>query len=534
MGNSKYLDNLNKGEREALINKLWTQQNHKCFICGKDIDLDLQPVDIDHIKPLVNNGKDDPSNFGLTHDHCNRSKKDADLVIARKLYELDDIIAEANAKKETPSLKHVLLHYNGSKYDFRSKIEGDELVYSFSDMGDVEIKRAKIFVDQLSKEKTSFIEVPIEYLYHDEIINPRGINSSISLLMKEFHKPNPQLHLSLARIDDNKIKIFDGQHKAVTQILLGVRKIVVRLFIDSDVERLTETNTIAGSKLKQIAFDKSIVRQLHNTLYAETISRYRKDHYLNEDDLSFSEQKIVDHFKGQRANVKLYVVNAQKDAITRSQDNLLYPYINFEGRGTSLPLSYSTFEKTFLSTFVNAKTILSTPLNWRDDEGMNPRYLEQTQLIKLCNIIAEELLINRYDSERGTYRIEADITNGNGSSITDDHLVSYRLFKEEIMYNWIKLLRKVVINYFANTGENYDENNLFMTKLGDQVWINIRNFVINLRELPLWKDRGLSATIFGGKNNYDFWEKVFTTGQTPDGTQVLSGPINLVNMIKSI
>jgi 5-methylcytosine-specific restriction endonuclease McrA len=83
MGNSKYLDNLNKGERQALINKLWTQQNHKCFICGKDIDLDLQPVDIDHIKPLVNNGKDDPSNFGITHDHCNRSKKDADLVIAR-------------------------------------------------------------------------------------------------------------------------------------------------------------------------------------------------------------------------------------------------------------------------------------------------------------------------------------------------------------------------------------------------------------------------------------------------------------------
>ena len=45
MGNSKYLANLNKGERQTLINKLWTQQNHKCFICGKDIDLDLQPVD---------------------------------------------------------------------------------------------------------------------------------------------------------------------------------------------------------------------------------------------------------------------------------------------------------------------------------------------------------------------------------------------------------------------------------------------------------------------------------------------------------
>ena len=338
--------------------------------------------------------------------------------------------------------------------------------------------------------------------------------------------------MALARLDNGKVKIFDGQHKTVAQILLGVKKVVVRLFIEPDVERLVETNTIAGSKLKQIAFDKAIVRQLHNTLYAETISRYRKEHYLAEDDLSFSEYNLVQHFKGQRGNVKQYIINSQKDAITRSQDNELFPYINFEGRGTTLPLSYSTFEKTLLSTFVNAKTILKTPLDYKNEEGSNPRYLEQYQLVKLCNIIAEELLINRYDSERGTHRIEADIVNGNGATITDDHLVAYRLFKEEIMYNWIKQIRRVIINYFANTGTNYDEENLFMTKFDERIWDNIKNYIDNLRELPLWKDRAMAATVFGGKNNYDFWETVFTTAKSPDGSQVLAEPINYVKMIQ--
>ena len=306
-------------------------------------------------------------------------------------------------------------------------------MYSFDNAGDTSIKRTEIFLDTLSNEKTAFISVPIEYLYHDDKINPRGINSSISLLIKEFHKPNPQLHLSLARIDDGKIKIFDGQHKAVAQIMLGVRNVVVRLFIEPDVDRLVETNTIAGSKLKQIAFDKAIVRQLHDTLYAERLRKYQKDHFLDEDDFSFSEQNLANHFRGERGNVKLYIINSQKNAITRNPENKLQSYINFDGRGTSLPLSYSTFEKTLLSAFVNAKTILSSPINFKMDEGLNPRILEKEQLVLLCNIIAEELLIGKYDDEVGTNKIENKIATGVGNTITDDHLIACRLFKEEIM-----------------------------------------------------------------------------------------------------
>lgn len=532
MGNSKYLDSLSKDQYKELSKKLWGIQNHKCFICEKEIDIDLNNTNIDHIKPLANNGKDDVSNFAITHEHCNKSKQDADLEVAKRILRLENIIKNSENNGETASLKHVLKHYNGSKYNFKYKVENEMLVYSFDEIGQTEIKKSQIFVDTLSNEKTAFIEVPIEYLYHDDDLNPRGLNSSVNLLIKEFYKPNPQLQISLARIDDNKIKIFDGQHKSVAQIMLGVKKIIVRLFIDSNFDRLMTTNLNAGKQLKQIAFDKAIVRQLHDSLYASRIQRYRDENSLSNDDLSFSEQKLVDYFKGEKGNVKLYIINSQKNSITRTNENKLQSYINFEGRGNELPLSYSTFEKTFLSRFINSKTILSTPLDYKVDEGLNPRILEKDQAIHLCNIIAEEILINKYDDSVGTYRIENSIVAGKGDSIPDDHLAAYRLFKEEIMYNWIKYIELLINNHFAYSGTMYDRENLLQQKFSETLWDNIRTFIINLRNMPVWKDRSMSATVFGGKNNYEFWNTVFATGKTPDGTPIIIKPINVTEMIK--
>lgn len=531
MGSSKYLDSLTSNEYKELSRKLWDIQNHKCFICEQEIDIELNTTNIDHIKPLANNGKDDESNFAVTHEHCNKSKQDADLVVAKRICKLESIIKAAENDNETASLKHVLNYYGGSKLDFKYKIEDDLLVYSFDEVECGKIHKTQILTDTLSGEKTAFIEVPIEYLFHDDDLNPRGLNSSVNLLIKEFYKSNPQLHVGLARIDDNKIKIFDGQHKSVAQIMLGVKKLVVRLFIDSNFDRLMTTNLNAGKQLKQIAFDKAIVRQLHDSLYSSRIQRYREENGLSNDNLSFSEQRLVEYFKGEKGNVKLYIINSQKNAITRTSENKLQSYINFEGRGNELPLSYSTFEKTFLSRFVNAKTILTTPLDYKADEGLNPRILEKEQAIRLCNIIAEEILIDKYDDSIGTFKIENKIVAGNGDFIPDDHLVAYRLLKEEIMYNWLKYIELLINNHFAYSGVMYDRENLLQQKFSEVLWENIRTFIINLKSLPIWRDRSMSATIFGGKNVYDFWNTIFATGKTPNGTLVLLKPINVTEMI---
>ena len=88
---SKYLSSLSADKYKELTIKLHHIQNGKCFICGQDIDLDLQTTNIDHIVPLSNKGKDNEDNFALTHENCNKSKQDANLNVARSLFKLKKI-----------------------------------------------------------------------------------------------------------------------------------------------------------------------------------------------------------------------------------------------------------------------------------------------------------------------------------------------------------------------------------------------------------------------------------------------------------
>lgn len=531
---SKYLSSLSKDKYSGLTKKLWDIQNHQCFICEEKIDLDLNTTNIDHIVPLTNKGKDAEVNFAVTHESCNKSKQDANLKIAKILQKLSKIQKSVHLKTSKPaSLKDILSSYGGSQCEFKHKIENNELKFSFSGIGDNSTYQTSIFTDNLSKERSCFIEAPIEYLFHDDFINPRPINNSIGKLIKEFDKKNPQLHLCLARIDEGKLKIFDGQHKSVAQILLGTKKLVTRVFLEPNIDRLVETNTNAGSTLRQIAFDKSIMRQLNNTLYSERVKKYQIAHDLKEDDYSFSEQQLIDFFKGDGANIKKYIIDSIKHSITNAKDNKLKDYIDFEGKAKELPISYSAFDKTILSSFVSSKLVLKTPIDLKTDEGLNPRELEINQIVRILSILAENIYINKFLPEVGTARVEKKIIDKKDTEITDEHLVAYRISKEEILYNWLQYLKKVITTYFSNTGRMFEEEKIFQTPFDDQLWINIENFVKNLSQLPLWKDRSMASTIFSGKNNYDYWREIFETGNSLDGAVVLANPLNFIEMIQS-
>ncbi len=532
---SKYLSSLSKVEYDNLTNKLAEIQNNTCFICDESIDFTLHTTNIDHIIPLANKGRDSEENFALTHESCNKSKQDADLQIAKILHRLKKIQdTTQGAENKSASLKHVLSAYNGSKYEFKFKEESGFIKYSLSDYGDNTVYSSPIFIDELSGLKTCFIELPLEYIYHDELINPRAINNSISKLIKEFNKKNPQLHLCLSRLDNNKIKIFDGQHKAVAQIILGTKKLLLRFFINPDIDVLIETNTNAGSVLSQIAFNKSVMRQLNNTLYTERIKEYQEKHNLKEDDFSFSEQNLIEYFKGDSANLKKYIIDSIKHSISEAPENKLKDYLDREGKAKDLPISYSAFDKTFLSIFIDSKAVLQTSIDYKSDEGLNPRELEINQSIQFLNLLAETVYINKFNPKIGVSQIENKIIKGQDKDITDEHLIAYRISKEEVMYSWFLYAKAVIKNYFSNTGKLYNESSLFQEKFDDQLWVNLKNFLLNLSALPLWKDRSMAKTTFSGKRNYDYWANIYKTGKTNDNVQVIAQPLNIIEMIKPL
>jgi hypothetical protein len=85
--------------------------------------------------------------------------------------------------------------------------------------------------------------------------------------------------------------------------------------------------------------------------------------------------------------------------------------------------------------------------------------------------------------------------------------------------------------YFINSGKPIQEDKLFQYQFPEQLWDNIRRFLVNFSALPLWANRELSATVFGGKQNAKFWQTIFESGRSPQGVQVLANSINLVDLI---
>jgi hypothetical protein len=173
---------------------------------------------------------------------------------------------------------------------------------------------------------------------------------------------------------------------------------------------------------------------------------------------------------------------------------------------------------------------LETPLIYRLEEWENPRQLEKEQITQLMNVIAEEIFIGKFDSDLGTSQIESKIQKGEDLPL--NHIRAFRMSKEEIIYNWLKYIEQIIKNFFIMQGKPIKEDKLFQYKFPEPLWERLRLFVRNFSNLPVWINKELSSTVFGGKQVNDYWQTIFETGKTSQGLQVLSEPIDLMKMIK--
>lgn len=536
---SEYLAALDKQGRADLERRLFDLQSGKCFICDEPIDLVLHhgQLDIDHIIPLAQQGVDDENNFALTHAACNRSKGAADLRVARRIIEFEKL--HISAQKEGArgaNLGHLLRRYGGARWALRIIQKDDFVEYVLPETGQHEIHRLPLYKDPLSEMEYFFTSLPLGYLHHDDRINPRSIGSNLRALIEEFLKKRPQLHVSLGwwapdseRDGAGLVKIFDGQHKAAAQILLGVKVLPVRIFVKPDINTLLIANTNAGDKLRQVAFDVAVLRHLGNTLYTERIRQYKEMKNLREDDYSFSEKDLVMFFKGEYIEMQRYIIDAVRDSITYNKDNRLMEFVEMAGKIATRPLAYSAIERTFFKEFIY-KRALETPIDEGMEQGENPRILEREQLVRLMSIFASIFFVGNWDPAIGGQKLESRLQKG--EKIPENHLRAWRIAREEILGNILIWVRLVIENYYAWMGRPIDKERLLQRRLPEDLWKRIEIFLRNLSYLPCWIDKNLSTTVFGVKQNPDFWKTIFEKGTSPSGVRVLTKPLELSEMIQ--
>ena len=303
----------------------------------------------------------------------------------------------------------------------------------------------------------------------------------------------------------------------------------MRVFLEPDINVLLQANTNAGGKLRQVAFDVAVMRHLGSSLYVDRVKRYQSMRGLNDDDYSFSEQDLVKFFRGERREMERYIIDAQRDAITHDQQNALLEFVEWAGKGAERPLSYNTLERSFFREFLYKKA-LDTPIDAGMEEGTNPRQLEREQMVRLMTLFAEVFFVGKWDPDIGGRRLESQVQSG--ETIAEAHLRAWRIAREEVLANVMRWIRLVMANFNAYTGRVVHEDRLLHVRLPDELWERLRNFMESLLRLPCWIDSNLSTTVFGPKQNLDYWEKVFQTGKSPSGIQILAAPLDLNEMIR--
>jgi hypothetical protein len=212
-------------------------QGGLCFIGEEPLDLAKDKLEIDHIIPRAKGGKDDENNYAVTCEFHNRNKSDSDLRIARCMARYERIKnLHSDKGPNRPNLGDFLDEVGGAKYEITAHAGTATFEYILSESG-IPKRTVPIFRDKLSGMVSVYLELPVEFIFHDERINPRAVGARLRGLVEEFLDGRPQLHVALAwgEIKDGKIKaqMFDGQHKAVSQILLGTRSLIVRILTAS-------------------------------------------------------------------------------------------------------------------------------------------------------------------------------------------------------------------------------------------------------------------------------------------------------------
>ena len=530
MANSRYVATLSPEELQSFRKKLHEIQAGKCYICRNSVDLQLHEgaLELDHIEPLAAGGKDTDTNLALTHATCNRNKGASDLRVARCLAELQSLEQAAKERGDRgANLGDVLHNYGGAKSALQLRLNDSHVEFSFPHASDNSVHTAPLYTDKLSGAQYFFMLVPLQYVHHDDVINPRSIGSNIRGLIEEFLKERPQLHVGLAWWTSDcggagNLKLFDGQHKAAAQILLGATDLPVRVFVNPSVNVLIQTNTNAGSSLRQVAFDKAVMRHLGSTLYGDRLKQYQTMHGLSEDDFSFSEQDLVQHFRGERRQMQRFIIDAQRNAIARDSENRLLEFVEWSGKVAERPMAYATVDRAFF------QLIYQKPLSVSIDQGVE-RGLERRQMTTLMNVFADTFFVGQWDFDIGGRRLENKIQKGD--KFPDEHLRAWRISREEVAVNVMRWVRLVIENYNAVTGKQVERERLFLEEFPDLLWGNIERFLRRLSKLTCWTDTELSSSVFGPKQNLDYWESVFKTGESPSGTAILTRGIELQEMI---
>jgi len=233
-------------EKEQIIKRF----GRVCYATGHTIP-ENDEIHFDHIRAFSIDGASEIDNIAPMYQTHNLQKGRLPLEDFRIKLRLDEFFTQGQAL----TLKHELQFFKekGIITTFGetifTKITDREIELEFLNKKE----KFKLYSCPTTKWKYFYANLPVNVINSDDDDGQIGLQFRYLIKDKVFDlfrhfKNNTVLQPSLARLHENKILVFDGQHK-IAAMLWGERKVFeLKIYISPDPKALNKTNIAAHDK----------------------------------------------------------------------------------------------------------------------------------------------------------------------------------------------------------------------------------------------------------------------------------------------
>lgn len=448
---------LSDSEKEEILK----YHGRVCFITGHAID-EEEEVQFHHIKPYTEGGSTTKDNIAPVCKEHHKHIGTMSLQEYRDKLYLENFFREPGERKLDDVLNKKVGSF-GQKVIYSISEDGSQINITFSDGLNRTIPLHKC---QATNSKFFYSMVPAKNVRNDSELQPRPLEAKRMWELYRHLQLNTQLAASVCRMMKSQILLFDGQHKAASQLWLGRDLIECKVYIEPDAKKLKETNLTAHEKLRQMPFYTSTLIRKYSDIFGDDWEEYLGSTGVK------SEKDFVRFLVTHKDKKKAEATKEIKMALIKdilecdSPENKIVEYIAEENRSRKNPLTYSVLQKTFFNDFLSAPPLeveFESPADFRKNERLN--------LVKLFNIIADETLIGQWNPEL------------NDST----HKRTERIYLSGAIRAWVPMLKDAIAQ-ILRLFESDEKENIFFRDISDKDFDIIHGRVKQLFSHKIWDD----------------------------------------------
>jgi hypothetical protein len=270
-----------------------------------------------------------------------------------------------------------------------------------------------------------FDEIETRNIENDDKIQLRPLEDKIVAMI--FHlRRHVQLLPSLGRLDlkEKKVKVFDGQHKAVAQIVGNRRdRVPCIVFVNPDVEQLRITVFAAHTDFLQQRYKKSHIDDKLADIYADRIRTFRET--VGNPQAPYTEKDILRHDSA--ANRRKFLLSAIIDGL-KACGEFIDAYVAQDKKGQKQkPMIWESLE-LFVKTVCNLEPVEAqsdSPQNFRGEEVENVRFL--------LECLEKHAIAGKWNP---------------ALPASEEHKLSRKYFYDKALTKWLPQLHKALTHAF--------------------------------------------------------------------------------------